>query len=161
MPGCVIRIGSTCTEFIPHCSKQNLCVSVFKLVLNFRRLREKYEKEIVDLETTEKEAKSRYCQTKTKLLETEDSVINLKASVKQLEGQLEESRQVEYSLFDAFLLENIRFIYVQLSEKMSAEKSKLKELVREEMRQEVLSMQTELNQLKQSKDEEMQRVYAR
>lgn len=59
-----------------------------------RRLKVKYDNEIKDLEVSEKDAKNRYTETKTKLLETEDLVISLKASVKQLEVQLNDTKEV-------------------------------------------------------------------
>lgn len=59
-----------------------------------RRLKDKYQQEVQDLEVSEKEAKSKYGETKSKLLETEDVVITLNASIKQLELQLKESQEV-------------------------------------------------------------------
>lgn len=47
-----------------------------------------------DLEMSESDAKNKYAETKTKLLETEDVVIGLRASIKQLEMQLGESQEV-------------------------------------------------------------------
>lgn len=64
------------------------------IILIFRRLREKYEKEIKDLETAEKESKVKFIDSKTKLLESEEVIIGLKATVKQLETQVSEYKEV-------------------------------------------------------------------
>lgn len=61
-------------------------------------MREKYEKEIKDLESAEKDAKVKYCDTKSKLLDTEEMVISLRANVKQLEISLQEHKEVRSTI---------------------------------------------------------------
>lgn len=56
------------------------------------------------MEAAEKDAKAKYGQTKSRLLETEDTVIGLKASVKQLEGQLEDSKTVKLMSYVGIIL---------------------------------------------------------
>ncbi|KAF2889772.1 hypothetical protein ILUMI_16401, partial [Ignelater luminosus] len=58
-----------------------------------KRLKEKYEKEIKDLEVSESEATTKYSDTKAKLIEAEDAVIHLKATVKQMEIQLHDTKE--------------------------------------------------------------------
>lgn len=60
----------------------------------FRRLKEKFDAEIRDLEVSEKAIKSKYNETKGKLVEKEDEVINLKTNARQLEKELEEAKKV-------------------------------------------------------------------
>lgn len=62
-------------------------------------MRTKFDNEIGELEQSEKEAKSRYCEVKAKLLEYEDVLINLRATVKQLENQLANSQGVSWNEF--------------------------------------------------------------
>lgn len=58
------------------------------------RIKEKYENEIRDVEESEKKAKAKYAESKSKLLECEDTIIGLTTNVKLLEMQLRESRDV-------------------------------------------------------------------
>jgi chromosome segregation ATPase len=60
----------------------------------FRRLKEKFEAEIRDLEVSEKAIKSKYNETKGKFVEKEDEIINLKTNARQLEKELEEAKKV-------------------------------------------------------------------
>jgi hypothetical protein len=60
----------------------------------FRRLKEKFDAEVKDLEVSEKAMKTKYNETKGKLVEKEDEVITLKANVRQLGKELEEARKV-------------------------------------------------------------------
>jgi hypothetical protein len=60
----------------------------------FRRLKEKFDAEVKDLELSEKAIKTKYTETKGKLGEKEDEVISLKANVRHLEKELEEARKV-------------------------------------------------------------------
>ncbi|KAJ8923072.1 hypothetical protein NQ315_001624 [Exocentrus adspersus] len=106
-----------------------------------RRLKEKYEKEIKDLELSEKESKDRYCEMKSKLLDYEETAINLRANIKQLENQVQE--------------------YKELSERLTNERNNLKEVVKLEMKDEVQALEKEVAQLKNSRDKELQQLYSR
>lgn len=59
-----------------------------------RRLKEKFDAEIRDLEVSEKAIKSKYNETKGKLVEKEDEVINLKTDARQIKKELEEAKKV-------------------------------------------------------------------
>lgn len=59
-----------------------------------RRLREKYDKEIKDLESAEKDSKAKFMEVKTILLEREEEILGLKSNLKQLESQLTDYQQV-------------------------------------------------------------------
>lgn len=59
-----------------------------------RRLREKYDKEIKDLENAEKDSKAKFMEVKTILLEREEEILGLKSNLKQLESQLTDYQQV-------------------------------------------------------------------
>lgn len=65
-----------------------------------RRIKEKYDNEIRDLELSEKESKTKYNEIKTKLLEAENIVLNLTNNIKQLEQQLRESQEVISKFFE-------------------------------------------------------------
>lgn len=67
-------------------------------------MKEKYEKEIKDLETSESEAKSKYCDAKSKILENEETIIGLKSNIKTLENQAYEYKEVINSLHFIFHL---------------------------------------------------------
>ncbi|XP_072379343.1 centrosomal protein of 131 kDa isoform X2 [Diabrotica undecimpunctata] len=106
-----------------------------------RRLREKYENEIKDLESSEKKSKAKYSEARTKQLETEEILIGLKATIKQLESVLCEK------------------------EKIIAEHNKQKEYYKETVRQEVNvemeKLKKEINILKSCRDKELQQLYSR
>ncbi|VEN63068.1 unnamed protein product [Callosobruchus maculatus] len=106
-----------------------------------KRLKEKYEKEIKDLETEDTEIKRKYCEAKTKLLDCEETILGLKANIKQLETQLQG--------------------YKDTSEKLANERNELKEVVRLEMKEEMAALEKEIAQLKSSRDKELQQLYAR
>lgn len=72
--------------------------------LPFRRVKEKYEKEIRDLETAESQTKNKYCEVKTKLLEYEENIIGLKGNIKILESQVHELQGVSNVIKQIFLL---------------------------------------------------------
>nr|CAI5847080.1 unnamed protein product [Callosobruchus analis] len=106
-----------------------------------KRLKEKYEKEIKDLETEDSEIKRKYCEAKTKLLDYEETILGLQANIKQLETQLQE--------------------YKDTSEKLANKRNDLKEVVRLEMKEEMAALEKEIAQLKSSRDKELQQLYAR
>lgn len=106
-----------------------------------RRLKEKFDSELKDLERSESDAKNKYLEVKNKLLESEDLVVTLKATIKQLQLQLDEAKEI--------------------AEKFVREKGRLKDLVREELKGEVAGIEKELNDLKMNRDKELQMVYAR
>jgi len=60
----------------------------------FRRLKEKFDAEIRDLEISEKAIICKYNETKGKLVQKEDEVINLKTNARQIEKELEEAKKV-------------------------------------------------------------------
>lgn len=93
------------------------------------------------MERSEEESKNKYLEVKNKLLENEDLVVTLKATIKQLQLQLQETREE--------------------SAKLVKEKGKMKELVREELKTELADMERELNALKGNRDRELQLVYSR
>jgi len=64
------------------------------LICVFRRLKEKFDAEIRDLEISEQAIKCKYSETKGKLVEKEDEVINLKTNARQIEKELEEAKKV-------------------------------------------------------------------
>ncbi|KAH1025138.1 hypothetical protein HUJ05_009922 [Dendroctonus ponderosae] len=106
-----------------------------------KRIREKYEKEIKDLENAEKESKAKFIDSKTKLLECEEVVIGLKSTVKHLEMQLAQ--------------------YKELSENLTKERADLKEVLRQEMNEEVHNLEKEVAHLKNNRDKEIQQLYSR
>ncbi|GJQ73728.1 hypothetical protein Trydic_g14062 [Trypoxylus dichotomus] len=106
-----------------------------------RRIKEKFEAEIIDLEQSEKQTQVKYTETKTRLLECEDTVIELRANIKLLEIQLKESKE--------------------LLDKMMEERIQLKEIVRNEMKQDLSSLEKEVARLREENDKELQQVYSR
>ncbi|KAL1494981.1 hypothetical protein ABEB36_010477 [Hypothenemus hampei] len=106
-----------------------------------KRLKEKYEKEIKDLEMAEKESKTKFINAKSKLLESEEIIIRLKANVKQLEAQIVEYREEIKNLMN--------------------ERKDLKEVLKREMNNEVQSLEREVAHLKNNRDKEIQQLYSR
>lgn len=109
--------------------------------VNFRRLKEKFDNELRDLEKSEQEAKNKYLEVKNKLLESEDEVVTLKAAIKHLQQQLDDSKDI--------------------SEKLLREKDKMKEVVRAELRNEVELLKKELILVKSERDKELQQIHTR
>ncbi|XP_064213693.1 centrosomal protein of 131 kDa [Tribolium castaneum] len=106
-----------------------------------RRLKEKYEKEILDLEESERESKEKYHTVKKKLVESEDVIINLKATIDQLQSQVDSSKAIAL--------------------KLQQEREEVKEMMRNEVRQEMESLEKELMKVKDSRDNEIQQLYSR
>ncbi|XP_050308827.1 centrosomal protein of 131 kDa [Anthonomus grandis grandis] len=106
-----------------------------------KRLKEKYEKEIKDLEIAEKESQAKFIESKTKLLENEEMVIQLRNTIKQLESQLQE--------------------YKQMTDNLTKERVNLKDALRKEMGEEVQSLEREVARLKNNRDKEIQQLYSR
>ncbi|CAG9856972.1 unnamed protein product [Phyllotreta striolata] len=106
-----------------------------------RRLREKYEKEIKDLEGSEKDAKAKYCDAKAKLLDAEDAAINLRANVKQLEAALNESKEV--------------------IEKYKTERRDYESIVRAQTKQDMDKLEAEVRRLRSGREKELQQLYSR
>lgn len=98
------------------------------------RLRDKYEKEINVLESSENSLKEKYIETRTKLGESEASIQNMQATLKQLEIQLNHSKK----MCDEFI----------------EEKENLKETARNDVK-------AELKNLHKERENEIQRIYAR
>nr|CAD7577107.1 unnamed protein product [Timema californicum] len=57
------------------------------------RLKEKYECEMKELEVLEQQLKNKYTETKSQLMEREDTILSLQANVRQLDKELEEARK--------------------------------------------------------------------
>lgn len=82
----------------------NLIPSIFQFIDSFlffffgakyqSRLKEKYEREIKEVERQEAEAKEKHIESKTRLADCEANTANLKATVKQLETQLNHFKKV-------------------------------------------------------------------
>ncbi|XP_008196572.3 LOW QUALITY PROTEIN: centrosomal protein of 131 kDa [Tribolium castaneum] len=106
-----------------------------------RRLKEKYEKEILDLEESERESKEKYHTLKKKLVESEDVIINLKATIDQLQNQVDSSKAIAL--------------------KLQQEREEVKEMMRNEVRQEMESLEKELMKVKDSRNNEIQQLYSR
>ncbi|XP_057655907.1 centrosomal protein of 131 kDa isoform X2 [Diorhabda carinulata] len=106
-----------------------------------RRLREKYENEIKDLETSEKESKNKYCEAKRKILELEETILSLKAKIKQLQSQLEDQKEI--------------------AEKYAKEKENFRDTVRQEMKEEMDKLENKIAYLTKSRDKELQQLYSR
>lgn len=60
----------------------------------FRRLKEKYEKDLQSLEQNERVSREKYNETRTKLAECEANKQNMQSTVKQLELQLSHTQKV-------------------------------------------------------------------
>ncbi len=59
-----------------------------------RRLKEKYENDLQNLEQTERLTREKYNETRTKLAECEANKQNMQSTVKQLEMQLSHAQKV-------------------------------------------------------------------
>ena len=74
-------------------------------------MKDKYEHEIHDLESSEKGLKQKYIDTRTRLAEIEANAQNLQATVKQMEAQLNHSNKVWSLLKINLNLSYIKFIF--------------------------------------------------
>ncbi|GAB0097121.1 Centrosomal protein of 131 kDa [Sergentomyia squamirostris] len=98
------------------------------------RLKEKYETELKELERSETSAREKYLETRHRLAETEATVQNMQAMLKQTDIELSHCRKMR--------------------DDCMTEKETLKESLREEVAQESKTIQKE-------RDAEIQRIYAR
>lgn len=64
----------------------------------YRRFKEKYEKDLQNLEQNERVSREKYNETRTKLAECEANKQNMQSTVKQLELQLSHTQKVIYFL---------------------------------------------------------------
>ncbi|XP_031355246.1 centrosomal protein of 131 kDa isoform X2 [Photinus pyralis] len=103
-----------------------------------RRLKEKYEKEIRDLEQSERDINGKYSENKLKLAEADEQILTMKTSSKQLELQLLDLKE--------------------LTAKLSGEREHVKEIIKDEMKQEVRGLEKELQEVKSDKERELQKV---
>lgn len=71
-----------------------LTIFIIEYSDDLRRLKDKYELEIRDLEMLEKDAQAKYCDSRSKLLEYEEVILTLRNNLKQLEHQLTEEELV-------------------------------------------------------------------
>ncbi|XP_063916009.1 centrosomal protein of 131 kDa [Zophobas morio] len=106
-----------------------------------KRLREKYDKEIADLEESEKEAKNKYLEVKKKLVDEEDVIISLRATIEHLKGQLEVSKAATVKLQD--------------------EREAMREILKNELKREMEGLEMELTTVKNSRENEIQQLYSR
>lgn len=74
---------------------------IFRLLFH-RRLKDKYETDLQNLEQTERLTREKYNETRTKLAECEANKQNMQSTVKQLELQLTHSQKVNF-YFISFL----------------------------------------------------------
>ncbi|XP_069695012.1 calponin homology domain-containing protein DDB_G0272472 isoform X2 [Periplaneta americana] len=119
-----------------------------------RRLKEKFDAEIKDMEESEKALKNKYNDIKGILVEKEDEVINLKANARQLDKELEEAKKIV--------------------DRLSGERIDMKEIIRKEFQEQLSTAEEENIKLREemaelrakhklelaSKVEEMGRVTA-
>uniref|UniRef100_A0A1I8P6U8 Centrosomal protein of 131 kDa n=1 Tax=Stomoxys calcitrans TaxID=35570 RepID=A0A1I8P6U8_STOCA len=98
------------------------------------RLREKYEKDLQELETVEKSMRDKYNATRSKLAESDAQKRNFQAEIKQLQIEFEHSKK----MCSEFLME--------------------RDQLRENLRNEI---QNEVQALKLERDEEIQKIHKR
>ncbi|KAM7343644.1 centrosomal protein dilatory [Cochliomyia hominivorax] len=100
----------------------------------FSRLKEKYEKDLQELELVEKSVREKYAETRNKLAETDAQSRNYQAEIKKLQIELEHTK------------------------KMSSEFLMERDQLRENLRSEI---QNEVQALKQERDQEIQKIHKR
>lgn len=62
----------------------------------FSRLREKYDKDLQELEQVEKSVREKYAETRNKLAESDAQLRNFQAEIKQLQMELDHSKKVSW-----------------------------------------------------------------
>ncbi|XP_067006805.2 centrosomal protein of 131 kDa [Anabrus simplex] len=88
-----------------------------------KRLKEKYDAEVKDLMTSEEALKNKYEKAKLILMEKEDEIINLKTNLRQTEKELQECKKI--------------------ADRLSAERNRVKDIVRQEFTDKILLMEQE------------------
>lgn len=63
-------------------------------LLFISRIKEKYEKDLQELERVEKSVREKYAETRNKLAESDAQARNFQAEIKQLQLELEHSKKV-------------------------------------------------------------------
>ncbi|XP_045477152.1 centrosomal protein of 131 kDa isoform X2 [Harmonia axyridis] len=106
-----------------------------------KRLKDKYEMEIKDLEMLEKDAQTKYCESRSKLLEYEEVIITLRNTIKQLEYQLTDEKLKR--------------------EKLESEREEIRGQIREEYEDKVRSLEREVEELRTSADKQVEQLYSR
>lgn len=115
-----------------------------------------------DLEISEREATSKYLEIKNKCLQLEDTVHTLQGTLRQTETQLQSSKEVWYPLKSVGRnLKKITSNQFQKTEKLENDKTRMKEIVREELKNEISSLEKEVSVLRNDRDKELQQIYAR
>lgn len=124
-------------------------------------MREKYEHEIRELESSEAALKDKYIHARTRLAESEANNQNLKAVATQMELQLNHATKVGSMENNFFITFSVHFFennwnsnVLQLCEKFTAEKDTMKEEARMEIKNELLTSNKE-------HEMEIQRIYSR
>ncbi|KAJ4445587.1 hypothetical protein ANN_12268, partial [Periplaneta americana] len=132
-----------------------------------RRLKEKFDAEIKDMEESEKALKNKYNDIKGILVEKEDEVINLKANARQLDKELEEAKKdrllvvllrrdfpmlpsvtstlviMEEMLAPSQDLYILRFQSKQIVDRLSGERIDMKEIIRKEFQEQLSTAEEE------------------
>ncbi|KAL3274189.1 hypothetical protein HHI36_015606 [Cryptolaemus montrouzieri] len=106
-----------------------------------KRIREKYEAEMRDLEMLEKDAQNKYCEARSKLLEYEDVILTLRTSIRQLETQLTEEKLKR--------------------SKLEAEREEIRQAIRKEYEDKMQSLENEVEELRTSGDKQVEQLYSR
>lgn len=104
-------------------------------------MKEKYEEEIKDLEKLSEEYKTKYSDSKEKLLNQDDMILNLKTSVKQLQIQFQNAQK--------------------LSGELSANKNRIRDQIKEEFTTQIKTLEDEVKLLKNNNEQELQKIFSR
>ncbi|KAK9883551.1 hypothetical protein WA026_001730 [Henosepilachna vigintioctopunctata] len=106
-----------------------------------KRLREKYEAEIRDLEMLEKDSQNKYSECRSKLLEYEDAILNLRTTMKQLEIQLTDEKLKR--------------------SKLESEREEIRKTIRKEYEDKIQRLEREVEELRTSADKQVEQLYSR
>lgn len=63
-------------------------------IIYFSRLKDKYDKDLQELESVEKSLREKYAETRSKLAESDAQARNFQAEIKQLQMELDHSKKV-------------------------------------------------------------------
>lgn len=119
-------------------------------VLRVKRVREKYEAELGELESSEKAAVEKQQELRKQQMETEGELIRLRAALRQKEQEVEEVTQVRASLAleGEATSEVLKDGCPQTRDKLADERRSLAEVVRQEFADRLVTTEEENRRLK-------------
>lgn len=126
-------------------------------VLRVKRVREKYEAELRELECSERSAVEKQQELRKQQMETEGELIRLQAAVRHREQEVEEITQVSYRSLTfgksgcikaQHSFEKVNGLSLQARDKLASERRSLAEVIRQEFADRLVMTEEESRRLK-------------